>query len=86
MNSPTRQSLLATVDPSKPEEIEAYRKMIREFAVLVREAGGSIMGAHGCGLTFKEELKAELQNGYVVMEKIKSALDPKGIMNPGKIF
>jgi FAD/FMN-containing dehydrogenase len=86
INYPTRQSVAVSVDQSKPEEIAAYRKMIREFAVLVREKGGSISGAHGCGLTFKEELRAELQNGFSVMEKIKAALDPKGIMNPGKLF
>ena len=44
------------------------------------------MGAHGCGLAFKNELKAEYGEGFHLMEKIKEAIDPKGIMNPGKIF
>ena len=86
MSTPTRLSIAITVQPDKDEEVHAYRKMIREFAVLVREKGGSIMGAHGCGLTFKEELRAELGQGFLVMERIKRAIDPNGIMNPGKLF
>ena len=44
------------------------------------------MGAHGCGLSYKRELRAELGNAFEVMEKVKTALDPKGIMNPRKLF
>jgi hypothetical protein len=86
MSTPTRLSIAITVQPDNDEEVHAYRKMIREYAVLVREKGGSIIGAHGCGLTFKGELRAELGQGFLVMERIKKAIDPNGIMNPGKLF
>lgn len=43
INYPTRQSVAVTVDQSKPEEIAAYQKMIREFAVLVRRRAGALV-------------------------------------------
>lgn len=54
---------------------------------VVRDYGGSVSAEHGIGLLKKRFLPysrtpAELD----VMRRIKSALDPAGIMNPGKIF
>jgi FAD/FMN-containing dehydrogenase len=49
--------------------------------------GGSISAEHGIGLLKREELphyKAPLE--LALMRKLKQALDPQGIMNPGKIF
>jgi FAD/FMN-containing dehydrogenase len=49
--------------------------------------GGSISAEHGIGLLKREELpqyKAPLE--LALMRKLKQALDPAGIMNPGKIF
>jgi len=49
--------------------------------------GGSISAEHGIGLLKREELphyKAPLE--LALMRKLKKALDPAGIMNPGKIF
>lgn len=48
---------------------------------------GSISAEHGIGLLKREELphyKAPLE--LALMRKLKQALDPQGIMNPGKIF
>lgn len=54
---------------------------------LVTELGGSISAEHGIGQMKREALKrykpaVELE----VMRAIKSALDPKGILNPGKVL
>ncbi len=49
--------------------------------------GGMITGEHGIGLIRKEYLGLSLDAAQIaVMRRIKDALDPKGIMNPGKIF
>jgi glycolate oxidase len=49
--------------------------------------GGMITGEHGIGLIRKQYLGLSLDSAQIaVMRRIKDALDPAGIMNPGKIF
>lgn len=49
--------------------------------------GGTITGEHGIGIE-KREITVEEHGevGVEIMKKIKKAIDPKGIMNPDKIF
>jgi glycolate oxidase len=49
--------------------------------------GGVISGEHGIGLVKKDLLARNVGEGAVAaMRAIRRALDPKGILNPGKIF
>jgi glycolate oxidase len=49
--------------------------------------GGVISGEHGIGMLKKDSLTMNLGPAHVaVMRSIKKALDPAGILNPGKIF
>jgi alkyldihydroxyacetonephosphate synthase len=48
-------------------------------------AGGTIAHHHGIGRVRKDWLKAELGDAYDVLVRIKKALDPKGVMNPGAL-
>lgn len=48
----------------------------------VDEFGGSISAEHGIGILKREELRDRKPVDVAVMRAIKSALDPKGIMNP----
>ena len=53
----------------------------------VARRGGVISGEHGIGLVKKEYLPMNLGPAHLaVMRSIKRALDPEGILNPGKIF
>ena len=62
---------------------EGIRKLFREVVRL----GGTISGEHGIGLVQKDYIDIafdEVQLG--LMKAIKNVFDPKGILNPGKIF
>ncbi len=49
--------------------------------------GGTITGEHGVGLLKRELLPSEIGDvGLRLHRSIKTALDPQGILNPGKIF
>lgn len=66
---------------------EELPKAIRELFGEVVRLGGTISGEHGIGLVQKSFMdiafnKVQLQ----LMRDIKSVFDPKGILNPGKIF
>jgi FAD/FMN-containing dehydrogenase len=53
---------------------------------LVTEAGGSISAEHGIGQMKRDELARLLPPARLnAMRAIKAALDPLGIMNPGKL-
>ncbi len=49
--------------------------------------GGTLSGEHGIGIMKSDYMERELgEAGVSAMRKVKDALDPQGIMNPGKIF
>ena len=52
---------------------------------LVAAAGGSISAEHGIGQMKKDELERLNPERVRTLRAIKTALDPKGIMNPGKL-
>lgn len=60
---------------------------IREIFTEVVKLGGTISGEHGIGLVQKDYLDiAFSQQQLALMKSIKYLFDPKGILNPGKIF
>lgn len=59
-------------------------KKIFEFVVTI---GGAISGEHGIGITKKPYIDIQLGRKQIeLMQAIKRVFDPKGFMNPGKIF
>jgi len=53
----------------------------------LQQVGGSITGEHGIGLEKKLWLHLSRSGGEIqLMKAIKKTLDPKGILNPGKVF
>jgi len=54
---------------------------------LAHSLGGRISGEHGIGNKRKAYLGIDLDPATIaLMKRIKAAFDPKGILNPGKIF
>jgi len=53
----------------------------------VVELGGTLSGEHGIGLVQKDFMDVACGDRALdVMKGIKATLDPRGILNPGKIF
>lgn len=60
---------------------------IREIFERVVELGGTLSGEHGIGLVQKSYMDIAFNDVVMdLMRGIKKVFDPKGIMNPGKIF
>ena len=75
------------VDPSDADEVARVERAVDETFDLVISLDGSITGEHGVGTTKQPYLGKELSPLVIeTMRRIKATLDPKDIMNPGKIF
>ena len=68
-------------------EIEQVHKLVTEIFKEVVAVGGTISGEHGIGTTKQEFMKTELTHEELtLMKSLKNFFDPKGILNPGKMF
>ena len=69
------------------EEMHRVEVALAEIVEETIRLGGTVTGEHGVGLAKKAFLKRQLGEGsYELMRSIKRALDPQGLLNPGKIF
>jgi FAD/FMN-containing dehydrogenase len=77
----------------QPEGADAAWFLAQDHAIMdtvnevVRDLGGSFSAEHGVGL-LKPYMMPDWRGGaeLAVMQRIKHALDPRGIMNPGKVL
>jgi len=75
------------IDPDNPEEMAECEHLNSEIVRLALSMNGTCTGEHGIGLHKMDFLSEEIgADGVDVMRRIKAALDPDHIMNPGKIF
>ncbi|KAA2316848.1 FAD-binding protein [Pseudooceanicola sediminis] len=70
-------------DTAEAEKVSAFLKGITQRA---QDAGGTCTGEHGIGQGKMAALAAEAGASLDVMRAIKLALDPRQILNPGKLF
>ena len=75
------------IDPELPQEREIAEVLNHKLVSRALQLEGTCTGEHGVGLHKMDFLLTEAGVGAVdMMRTIKRALDPKNIMNPGKIF
>ncbi len=70
-------------DKQSYEKAYSINEELVRFAISV---GGTASGEHGLGVGKKEFLPLEHATSIGLMREMKKLLDPKGILNPGKIF
>ena len=73
----------------RDDEDERRRASLAEREIFSRVVAleGSISGEHGIGFTKTRHLDLELSPEVIaLMKRVKTAFDPNGILNPGKIF
>ena len=71
-------------DPQAEAKTEAVKKELYQAAL---DLGGTVTGEHGIGAARRDWLEATRGEGAVrVMRSIKAALDPDGILNPGRVI
>ena len=74
-------------DERDKDEIRRAHAAFAEIFDAAISMGGTITGEHGVGLAKKKYLPQLVgESGIRVMRGIKNAFDPKGTLNPGKVF
>ncbi len=69
------------------EEMERVEKAMAAIFEHALALGGTITGEHGVGLAKKKFLKQQLSPAaFKLTRELKKAMDPNGILNPGKIY
>ena len=75
------------VNRDDPQERARAAQAERELFERVVSLEGSISGEHGIGFAKARYLPIELSSDAIaLMKRLKTAFDPNGILNPGKIF
>ena len=73
------------LDPNRPEELAEANRLNERMVNRALAMEGTSTGEHGVGYGKMDFLIAEHGEAVSVMRTIKMALDPDGILNPGKI-
>ncbi len=75
------------LDKSDPKALETANRAVDALFDHTLALGGTISGEHGVGITKAPYLRKEISGEVMLlMQRIKQAFDPLGLLNPGKIF
>jgi D-lactate dehydrogenase (cytochrome) len=72
-------------DPGDPAELAQVERVNRDIVDRALAVGGTCTGEHGIGYGKLNFLEKEHGEAVDVMRLVKQALDPHGILNPGKV-
>lgn len=78
--------LVLLFDPDNADETAQAKHINHALVEMAIAMGGTCTGEHGVGLGKKAYMQAEHGPALDLMRRIKTAIDPTNIMNPGKIF
>jgi len=73
------------IDPNCEEEMAEAERLSGLLVERALKIGGTASGEHGIGMGKIKYMREEHGDAVDVMKRIKAALDPAGIMNPGKM-
>jgi glycolate oxidase len=75
------------IEKDNPYEYQRGLSLVREIFEMTIAAGGAISGEHGIGILKEPYIEMELkEQELALMRSIRQIFDPKGTLNPGKIF
>ncbi len=74
------------LDPKNPEDETVVSRINAALVEKALSVDGTCTGEHGVGLGKRKYLEAEHGPALAVMRRLKAALDPDGLFNPGKIL
>ncbi|CCD96142.1 putative D-lactate dehydrogenase, mitochondrial precursor (Lactate dehydrogenase D) (DLD) [Bradyrhizobium sp. ORS 375] len=78
--------MLILIDPDDASELAGAKALQGRMVARAVAMDGTCTGEHGVGLGKIDYLTDELGEAVAVMRSVKAALDPSGLLNPGKIF
>lgn len=73
-------------DADNAEDVAQTKSFVAQLNHTALKLGGTVSGEHGIGLGKQAYMQAEHGPALTVMRTLKTALDPKGILNPGKLL
>ncbi|MFT7522386.1 MAG: D-lactate dehydrogenase (cytochrome), partial [Candidatus Paceibacteria bacterium] len=73
------------IEPGNQAEKKTALELSQRMNERALALGGTITGEHGVGIGKLDYMNAEHGLGWQIMGDLKRALDPRGIMNPGKV-
>ena len=73
-------------DPDNEKQWSMLEQINDQIVTRAVELGGTCTGEHGIGIGKRKFMELEHGQSYQLMRQIKDLIDPKGLLNPGKIF
>jgi glycolate oxidase len=74
------------IDPADADEVRRADELADRLHRLAVAVGGTVTGEHGTGAVRQQYMRLEHGAALDIMRRVKNTLDPKGILNPGKIY
>lgn len=73
------------IEMRDPDQVERAKRMIEDIHVLALDLQGTTTGEHGVGIVRAQYMAREHGPALTLMRLLKKTLDPKNLMNPGKM-